>query len=426
MKSKYHYQLLVIDDTGKSEITTEKQLRQALSYSGKLWEDVNDINNQLADNKSGIILKVKSADLKGSLSEIEYNSAFFIFVSSDDFDSLEKFRKNLLVHLRKIGFLHTRILQDDISRVLALELYPLLNQVENYLRSFLVKFFIQKVGLNWWDVTAPKTVQEKVKSRRSGNEPQFAPYIDCDVTFCDFDDLGELIYKQSTGFNSPDKIVDKIMHITSSEELSKLKNELQGNYTKYFKESFQDKQFDKKWKELFEVRNRVAHNNLLSATDKKVTLENTEYIMQVIKDAEKLIKSFSLSVEDKQAFFDASASIVSDTSNMAARTEELSGNDIESQNTPKILGKIDLKDRYQHSYYKIPQESDIIKEIKFFNKDGSDVSIKGVVESLVKWGYDRRLLYSLIDLMVGKGILELYTYNHDRGFDIKGVKIVES
>ena len=104
MKSKYHYQLLVIDDTGKSEITTEKQLRQALSYSGKLWEDVNDINNQLADNKSGIILKVKSADLKGSLSEIEYNSAFFIFVSSDDFDSLEKFRKNLLVHLRKIGF----------------------------------------------------------------------------------------------------------------------------------------------------------------------------------------------------------------------------------------------------------------------------------------------------------------------------------
>ena len=310
--------------------------------------------------------------------------------------------------------------------MLALELYPLLNQVENYLRSFLVKFFIQKVGLNWWDVTAPKTVQEKVKSRRSGNEPQFAPYIDCDVTFCDFDDLGELIYKQSTGFNSPDKIVDKIMHITSSEELSKLKNELQGNYTKYFKESFQDKQFDKKWKELFEVRNRVAHNNLLSATDKKVTLENTEYIMQVIKDAEKLIKSFSLSVEDKQAFFDASASIVSDTSNMAARTEELSGNDIESQNTPKILGKIDLKDRYQHSYYKIPQESDIIKEIKFFNKDGSDVSIKGVVESLVKWGYDRRLLYSLIDLMVGKGILELYTYNHDRGFDIKGVKIVES
>ena len=37
----FEYELLVIDETGKSEITTEKQLLQALSYSGKLWEDSN-------------------------------------------------------------------------------------------------------------------------------------------------------------------------------------------------------------------------------------------------------------------------------------------------------------------------------------------------------------------------------------------------
>lgn len=426
-KEKYSYELLVIDDSGKSEITTEKRLLRAISYSGKLWgDDPNITDNKIVDEKTGITLEVKSADLTGSLSEIEYSSVFFIFVKSEDFAFLEKFRKDLLIHLRKINFSHTRILKDDISTSLAIELYPLLNQVENCLRSFLVKFFIQKVGLNWWEVTAPKTVQEKVKIRRSGNEPQFSQYIDCDVTFCDFDDLGELIYKQTTGFNSPDKIVDKIMNTNSVEELSKLKSELQGNYTKYFKESFQDKQFDKKWKELFEVRNRVAHNNLLSASDKKIATENTEYIIKVIREAEKLIKNFAFSVEDKQAFFDASASIVSDASNTSIVSEEISDGDIANFSSPKVLGKIDLKDNYCDTRYKVPREADVIKEITHFSKDGKDVSIKGVVESLVKWdGYDRRLLYSLINLMIDKNILTLYTYKNDKGFDIKGVRIVE-
>lgn len=414
---------MVIDDTGKSEITTEKQLLHALSYSGKLWEDSKIESNKIEDSRLQINLKVKSADLTGSLTEIEYSAVFFITVTGRDFDSLEKFRKNLLVHLRKLGFQHTRILRDDISTSLALELYPLLNKVENCLRSFLVKFFIQKVGLNWWDVTAPKTVQDKVKIRRSGNEPQFSEYVDCDVTFCDFDDLGELIYKQTTGFNSPDKIVDKIMNTSSVQELDKLKSELQGNYTKYFKESFQDKQFDKKWKELFAVRNRVAHNNLMTATDKKVAEENTKYIINVIKEAEKLIKNFAFTMEDKQAFFDASASIISE--NSVSSESENPVDDIEERPTPKVLGKINLKEfeRYS-SYFKVPNEEIIIDEVNFFMGFDSNVSLKGVVEQLVKKGYDRRLIYSLTNLMVDKGILNLYSYTNEKGFDTRGVRIV--
>lgn len=419
----YEYELLVIDDTGKSEITTEKQLLHALSYSGKLWEDSKIESNEIKDSRLQINLKVKSADLTGSLTEIEYSAVFFITVTGRDFDSLEKFRKNLLVHLRKLGFQHTRILRDDISTSLALELYPLLNRVENCLRSFLVKFFIQKVGLNWWDVTAPKTVQDKVKIRRSGNEPQFSEYVDCDVTFCDFDDLGELIYKQTTGFNSPDKIVDKIMNTSSVQELDKLKSELQGNYTKYFKESFQDKQFDKKWKELFAVRNRVAHNNLMTATDKKIAEENTEYIINVIKEAEKLIKNFAFTMEDKQAFFDASASII--TENSASSESENPVDDIEERPTPKVLGKINLKEieRYS-SYYKVPNEEIIIDEVTFFMGFDSNVSLKGVVEQLVKKGYDRRLIYSLTNLMVDKGMLNLYSYTNEKGFETRGVRIL--
>ena len=41
------------------------------------------------------------------------------------------------------------------------------------------------------------------------------------------------------------------MNSNTQEELNILKQELQGNYTKYFKEAFQDNNFEKKWKNDF-------------------------------------------------------------------------------------------------------------------------------------------------------------------------------
>lgn len=416
---EYTFELLVIDENGKSEITAEKKLLQAIDFSEKVWEDSRIENNRIVDDKLKLQLKVKSADLTGSLSEMEYSSVFFITVRGSSFESLEAFRKRILVHLRKLGFMHTRILRDDISTELALSIYPLINRVENQLRSFLVKFFIQKVGIAWWDVTAPKTVQEKVKLR-TGNEPVFTGYIDCDVTLCDFDDLGELIYKQTTGFNSPDKIVDKIMNTNSTEELDKLKSELQGNYTKYFKESFQDKLFDKKWKQLFAVRNKVAHNNLMTIEDKQIAEENSSYIETVIEEAEKLIKDFTFTMEDKQAFFDASVSKLNDTS----ETE----NDGTEDSELKVLGKIDLKqfetDTTTNRSLRVIDEPTLIEQITYFHKISGNVSIKGVAEALMKRGYDKRLVYSLTDLLVDRGVLQYYTYYNEYGFETRGVTVL--
>lgn len=418
----YEFELLVIDDSGKSEITAEKKLLQAIDFSEKVWEDSSIDRNQIVDNKLGITLKVKAADITGSLSELEYSSVFFIMVNGSKFETIEMFRKRLLIHLRKLGFLHTRILKDDVSTELALKVYPLVNKVENKLRSFLVKFFLLKVGLNWWDVTAPKTVQDKVR-QRTGNEPVFSGYVDCDVTLCDFDDLGELIYKQTTGFNSPDKIVDKIMNTASFDELEKLKNELQGNYTKYFKESFQDKSFDKKWKQLFAVRNKVAHNNLMTAEDLKIANENAAAVETVLDDAEKLIKDFTFTTEDKQAFFDASA--------LQLNESELESGDMENLGI-KVVGKIELSDTDSESphfskkevRFKVIDEETLLEHIQYFHKYNNNVSVKGVAEALVKKGYDRRLIYSLTDLLVDRGTLEYYSYNNEFGYETRGVRVM--
>ena len=106
-----------------------------------------------------------------------------------------------------------------------------------------------------------------------------------------------------------------------------------------------------------------------------------------------------------------------------AEDSESQENTVEEIALPKVLGKIELQEEYEK--FRIPEEFHITKEIKFFGRDGRDVSIKGVVDSLVKRGFDKRLLYSLVNLMVDKHILELYTYKNEKDFDIRGVKIIQ-
>lgn len=430
MTKKYEFSLLVIDDTGKACISSEKNFLHAICANEHVWQDPDIDGNQIVDKKIEINLKVKVADNKGQLAGAEENQAmFFVIVQSEKFESLETFRIRILQHLQKLGFRHIRILVDDISTTFAIKIYPLINKAENKMRSFLVKFFIQKVGLDWWTMTAPKALQEKVRARKS-NEQYFSTYIDTDVTLCDFDDLGELIYKQTTGFNSPDKIVEKIMKTESLEELSGLKNELQGNYTKYFKESFQDKNFANIWKQLFNVRNKVAHNNLMVEEDLKIAEESSEILDKLIADAENLIKDFTFSTEDKQAFFDVSAAQVT----AEAYDSEPVPEDVREI---KIVGKIDLPESESHRFYKssetteeqtksykIIDENTLINQINYFHTSKEDVSLKGVAESLVLRGYDRKLVYSLTDLLVDKGILEYYTFENDKGYETKGVRTI--
>lgn len=425
-KSEYEVELLVIDDTGKACISSEKNFLLAICANEHVWKNPEINNGKIVDNKLDICLRVKVADISENLANVDNSqSMFFVTIKGKNFETLETFRIDVLQHLQRLGFRHIRILKDDISTNFAIEIYPLINKVENKMRSFLVKFFILKVGLDWWSLTAPKSVQDKVKTRRS-NEPYFSNYIDTDVTLCDFDDLGELIYKQTTGFNSPDKIIDKIMKTGSFEDFEKLKNELQGNYTKYFKESFQERNFANTWQQLFIIRNKVAHNNLMVAKDLEIAREASSLIEEIITAAEKLISNFTFSAEDRQAFFNASVEQVNSES-----TDPL------LVNTPsiQIVGKVDLSPSETTRYYKneedefahstkIITEDILIEQIQHFSNFSNNVSLKGVADDLVKKGYDRKLIYSLANILVDKNILQFFTYENDLGWNVKGVRLV--
>jgi uncharacterized protein with HEPN domain len=426
-EKNFSYEILAIDKTGASDITTVQSLIRGLSYSELLWENpvINDACAVpfIEDKNLDIILKVQKVDTSKALSDYLIESAFLIKAKSKNFKTLEIFRKNILIHLRrKLGFTNIRILTDDISTSLSFQIYPLINQVENLLRRYLVKFFIQKVGLNWWEVTAPKLVIDKVKMR-GNNEKVFSNLVDTDVTLIDFDDLGELIYKQTSGFNRPERIIEKVMNTNSPEELVNLKTELQGNYTKYFKSAFQDNQFEKKWKQLFEIRNKVAHNNLFTYEDFEISKQLCDDLSKVVEDAENKIDEFSFSVEEKEAIRNASIEILQEEE--TAKKDK----DLESYGL-KVLGKIDLPDEHRYENpFEIISEEDLLSELKNAERtlkknNFKYVGLKSFVTKLLgNKGYSFGPTYSLINILNDKGMVEIYDYIDDDGFVVKAVKL---
>lgn len=175
---KYTFELFCIDANGQTEIKTEKSLIQGLCFSSKLWSDeVKDSSEKgkwlISDKKSKIDLAIKSIDTTKVLTGY-FEVAFNIKVESEDFDVLESFRLKLLRHIKaKLSFSHIRVLADDISNNIAQELYPEINKVENLLRRYLTKFFIQRVGLEWWETTATKTMIDKFKFVRRTEKMSF-------------------------------------------------------------------------------------------------------------------------------------------------------------------------------------------------------------------------------------------------------------
>lgn len=319
-------------------------------------------------------------------------------------------------------FEHIRILTDDISTEISNKIYPLINELENILRRYLAKFFTQKVGLDWWKQAVPDKVIEKTKMRQD-NENVFSKIVETDMTLIDFNDLGEIIYKHKLGFNKPENLTDKILSINSVEELQKLKQDLDGNYNRFFKQHFKDFSFDSKWKQLFQLRNKVAHNNLFIKPD----LENAQNLHKEIKDiilkAEDKIDDFRFSVEEQEAMIKTSSSNITPIP------------PIDDQIPPniKIVGKIDLPEKLDNNF-EIISEDNLLKELtraedSLKYKNLTFIGLKSFVTNvLASKGYSFGPTYAQINVLKDKGKIEIYDVeneNENSTWPVKAIRLVK-
>lgn len=415
MEKEYCFEILVIDPSGKSEILSPKSLVYGLLSTEKIWENAKskeDTGKGLSIEDTDLSIKIKPLDTSTTLYDL-IEAGFLIKVKSKNFQKIERFRQPFLIHLRKrLAFEHIRILTDDISTEISNKAYPLINELENLLRRYIAKFFTQKIGLDWWTKAVPDKVIEKTKLR-TDNETVFSNIVQTDLTLIDFDDLGEIIYKHKLGFNRPDNLAESLLKVNTIEELEKLKADLDSNYTRFFKQNFKAVDFDKKWRQLFRVRNKVAHNNLFVQED----LEQAEALHKELKDiilnAEDKIDDFKFSLEEQVAIRE----IIAETKK--ENTSESVG--------LKIRGKIDLSSISEKR--ENDDSSDLITEEEFFrelakaensikfNPTLKYVGLKSFIKNiLTPKGYAYGPSFALANILKEQGKIEIYDVEDNNSY----------
>jgi len=462
MSGNFTFELLCIDP---ADINNQKGFIHALSYSKEVWNGkspliTQDKNGQnYIKGEDGMVLTVLPVDTSKILTDL-VEAAFVLRIESKYFETLEPYRQRLLKHLREnLKFAHLRILKDDISAEIANQLYPKINSVENLLRRYLIKFFFQRVGMNWWEVTATPKMIDKVKNRQRNRSNQFSYFINSDIEFADFDDLGLLIYKQSTGFNDPERVLEMLDQISTTEELTDLKNNLQGNYTKYFKTFFRDKNFERLWKDMSKIRNKVAHQATFFHSELKKGKDLSAELTRIITEAEKHIDEIVLSLNEKQAIHKAAVEIVKEEEMEAQelqQQEEMSGSraptdvpqpeileevipgsDSDFDNRvkltgPKVLGKIKLEHKVKTYHktaapgYKVINEEEITTNLEeALSLNYTDyVGLKWfVTQFLANKGYAIGTTYSLVNILIEQEAIILYDKESPDGHMIKAVRL---
>lgn len=411
MKKEYSFEVLIIDPNGKSEILSPKSLVYGLMSTEKLWDDANEEHkkDEYSISDGDLQLRIKPIDTSSTLYDL-IEAGFLIKVKSKDFSKIEKFRYPFIIHLRnRLAFEHIRILTDDVSTEISNQAYPLINELENLLRRYISKFFTQKIGLDWWKKAVPDKVIDKTKLR-NGNETVFAKIVQTDLTLIDFDDLGEIIYKHKLGFNRPQNLAESLIEINTIEELEKLKADLDSNYNRFFKENFKDKDFDKKWKQLFKIRNKVAHNNLFVQEDLDATNKLHKELKEIILNAESKIDEFKFSIEEQVAIRE----------NIK---EERSETDSDSSGI-KVIGKIDLEG-FEKDYdnFEVISEEQFLKELDRaenslqFKANMSYVGLKSFITVILgNKGFGYGPSYALANILREKGVIEIYDVDDARSY----------
>ncbi|GGH45596.1 hypothetical protein [Mangrovimonas yunxiaonensis] len=376
MKRSYIFEILSLDSSGKCTIKSSQALAYSLMSNSSLWSSPKIRDNKIHDEALGITLVINEIAQE---EEEDFNiKNTMILKLKGDYEVVEQIRLNLLKHLQAVGLDQTYVLTDEVSSKIACEIYPKVNDVENGLRKYLMKFFITKLGPSWWNVTADSEMKKKVNQRKN-NELFFSNYIDNRAYLIDFGELGKIVHSQSSGFISKEDIVTKVLELEESEEaIKKLKTELESNYTKFFKDTFKTNNFQQKWEELEKLRHKVAHNNLFTKIDLERAEELTKSLIDIINSANDSIDTIQFDIDEKDI---------------------LKENISSSLETYEVITKEELLRKLDESENWARRTRDNFVGLKHF-----------VTNYLGSIGYDYRSSYDLINQLEEEGEIELYEY----------------
>lgn len=277
------------------------ELISVFTDQGRLYPEIkanesNESNFQLKTEDIQIDVKINGdKNVEGNFTwELVLEGEFFI---------LETCRNKMLKKMMRY-FENMYCLLDEISREISVRSYPLINGIENKLREYLLRFFIKKVGKNWWRKNTDDALDQKSKIR--GNTRDFNGILKMEIYNLDFIDLLDLINKnfEKIDENNILQSLDAIINAKDKSELvelkaSKLKEKFQNNWVKFFEKYITIEQFSEKWKQLYEIRCIVSHNSLIKLKTFISLIELYELVYNKLEEIISAMGKENLSVTEK-------------------------------------------------------------------------------------------------------------------------------
>lgn len=384
------FEILCLDTAEKVQSRTVKTLLHALIANDNLWgnSDMDITKGEIRDEKNQLTVNVTQFPTDQVLTSARYSLAFTIKVTCENIEKLDTFRIRLVDYIKNIGFSNVRILLDEASAQFASSLYPTLYTLENKVRTFITNFFLKNLGTNWTKLAMSGDTLEKIKKRKNNDNIFISNNrIDSDVILIDFDELGRILYSENSILSNKkaDNVTILIEKISTAKDLNILKSEvLEGNFYKYFKDCFTQKDFQNKWFDLYYYRNKIAHNGSFSREEVERCTSLCAEISSIIDIAYQKLDTFKLSTSDKEALMVAVNEIA-----------------YEQPDENLLCG----------SQYNSITEDTLLQELSAAQKALPFVGLKHfVIEWLGKKNYDYDASFTLINYLADKGSIKL---NHE-------------
>ncbi|MGG3927690.1 hypothetical protein ABET51_17130 [Metabacillus fastidiosus] len=299
----------------------DKEDRNAIKNSIliKILEALNkkesELPNWTSENNEVFILNIQDYKVKVLISEgiNQEKENFWELLIEGDFFLLEELRTLMLVEMSTL-FNQKYCLRDDISREINKIAYPLVNELENLLREYLLRFFVKKVGSQWWKFNSNDALNKK--SKNHGDNRAFSRLLDMEIYNIDFVDLKELVTGNFRKINNIDIIqaLDIIIErkedpIKVEQKVMKLKESFLGNWEKFFKDHIGISNFEVLWKDLYDIRCMVAHNSLITLKNFYDLVEKYEIIIPNLNEIIKYMGSAVLSNLERESIQNVNAQL---------------------------------------------------------------------------------------------------------------------
>lgn len=270
----------------------------------------------------------------GNVKDKKQNFFYLKFIFDNNNNKIDNF--NSLMRLVKYTLekhdIYIETLRDDLTFYYSQMAYSKIHKIENLMRKFITYIMITNEGRGWITESSPKEIKEIIKNSNKNN-------LMSDLQKLDFIHLGDLLFKPHEKDLS---ILFNLIKTPTNLKIDSLVEYIpQSNWDKYFKKivDCDDKFLKDRWKELYKLRNLIAHTSSFSKDDYLSIVNLTNEVEDKLNKAFDHIDNVELEAGDKEQLSENIATNINE--DLGRFLKEWS----EFQDTIKYIYKINSNDR---------------------------------------------------------------------------------